>query len=62
MAKTRFNHSYTHCKGNGCEFADDCVHHLAYLEAIELNIKDIKIIEVCTNPDANYYRVRIEKK
>lgn len=57
----RFNHSYTHCEGEGCEFCSDCVHHLAFVEAIKQGIKNIKIIKRCNNLEQMYVRVKIEK-
>lgn len=61
MANTRFNHSYWHCKSTDCELKGDCAHHLAYLEAVELGIKDFKTFEHCENLELGYVRVRIEK-
>lgn len=61
MAKTRFNHQYTHCLGENCERKDDCVNYLAYLEALDLGLKDIKVAEHCKDIEMDYVRVRIEK-
>lgn len=57
----RFNHSYTHCSGDECDRRDDCVNYLAYQEALELGLKDIKVVPHCKNIELDYVRVRIEK-
>lgn len=41
---------------------DDCAHHLAYLEALEMGIKDSKTFDHCEDLELGYVRVRIEKK
>ena len=61
MANERFNHKYRHCLAVNCEPKEDCAHYLAYLEAKELNIPDIKTFEHCENLELGYVRVRIEK-
>ncbi len=40
----RYNHSYNHCTGEGCEHCVDCIHYLAYQEALDLGLKDIKTV------------------
>jgi len=57
----RFNHSYSHCLGNDCSHRDDCANHLAYLEAVKLDLKNIKIIPHCKDIELDYVRVRIEE-
>ena len=57
----RFNHGYTHCSAEDCERKDDCVNYLAYQEALELGLKDIKVAPHCKNIELDYVRVRIEK-
>ena len=62
MAKNlRFNHNYGHCAGEECDKKDDCVHHLAFPEAVDNNLKDIKIFDHCKDLELNYVKVRIEK-
>lgn len=58
----RYNHSYNHCTGEGCELRDDCIHYLAYREAMDLGLKDIKTVHHCKDIDIDYVRVRIEEK
>ena len=60
MANARFNHAYNHCTATECDRKDDCAHHLAYLEAIRLGLKDFKTINHCDDIDLDYVRVRIE--
>ena len=62
MANTRFHHGYGHCKAVNCELKDDCVHHLALLEAEDIGLKDYKTFGHCENLELGYVRVRIEKK
>jgi hypothetical protein len=57
----RFSHVYTHCSADDCDRRDDCVNYLAYQEAIELGLKDIKVVPHCKNLELDYVRVRIEK-
>ena len=57
----RFNHGYTHCSGDECERREDCVNYLAYQEALELGLKDFKVVPHCKNIELDYVRVRIEK-
>lgn len=62
MAKNqRFEHSYTHCRAENCDRKDDCVNYLAYLEALDLGLKDFKVAEHCRDIEMDYVRVRIEK-
>ena len=61
-AKTaRFNHDYVHCNPTDCDRKYDCVNYLAYQEALELGLKDIKVVPHCKNIELDYVRVRIEK-
>jgi hypothetical protein len=60
MANTRFNHAYNHCTSTQCGKHADCAHYLAYLEAIQLGLKDIKTVDHCDDLDLDYVRVRIE--
>jgi hypothetical protein len=57
----RFNHDYIHCNPVDCDRKDDCVNYLAYQEALELGLKDIKVAPHCKNIEIDYVRVRIEK-
>lgn len=57
----RFNHSYMHCRGVKCPMKDDCASHLAYLEAVDLKILDIQIMNKCESPSLNYVKVIVEK-
>lgn len=57
----RFNHKYLHCSGYKCELRDDCVHFLAWLEAVEQGLKNIDIQDRCQDVTKDYVRVRIEK-
>ena len=57
----RFNHGYTHCRADECERREDCVNYLAYQEALELGLKDIKVVSHCKNIELDYVKVRIEK-
>lgn len=57
----RYNHSYTHCTGEDCSCREDCVNYLAYQEALELGLKDIKVAPHCKNIELDYVKVRIEK-
>lgn len=59
--KQRFEHSYTHCAGEDCDRKDDCVNYLAYLEALDLGLKDFKVAEHCKDIEMDYVRVRIDK-
>lgn len=59
---TRFHHGYTHCKGIDCPTADDCAIHMAYEEAVKLNLNDIKTIDTCGDDHHDYVRVRIGEK
>jgi hypothetical protein len=59
--KARFNHDYVHCNPVDCDRKDDCVNYLAYQEALELGLKDIKVVPHCKNIELDYVRVRIEK-
>lgn len=61
MANERFNHKYRHCLAVNCNLKSDCALHLAYLEAKELNLTDIKTFDNCENTELEYVRVRIEK-
>lgn len=60
MPHERFNHNYNHCKSVNCELGKDCAQHLAYLEAMELGLKDYKVIDHCDDIELNYVRVKIE--
>lgn len=60
MATNRYNHKNMHCTGDKCEFRDDCVHFLAWQEALELNLKDIETIDRCEDVTRDYVRVRID--
>lgn len=60
MATNRYNHKHTHCTGDKCEFRDDCVHFLAWKEALELNIKNIETVDLCEDVTRDYVRVRID--
>lgn len=57
----RFNHKYVHCSGDKCELRDDCIHFLAWREAMELNMKNIEVQDRCQDVTKDYVRVRIEK-
>lgn len=57
----RFNNLYTHCSADDCDRRDDCVNYLAYLEALDLGLQDIKVAEHCKDIEMDYVRVRIEK-
>lgn len=57
----RFNHLYKHCSAEDCDRKDDCVNYLAYLEALDLGLKDIKVVPHCKNIEIDYVRIRIEK-
>lgn len=57
----RYNHSYNHCTGEGCEHCVDCIHYLAYQEALDLGLKDIKTVPHCKDIDLDYVRVQIKK-
>lgn len=59
MAKEKYNHNYQHCTGKGCELANDCLYHLAYIEAVKLNLKKINVQDRCNNAETEYVRVRI---
>ena len=61
MATHRFNHKYLHCTGMDCEFRDDCIHFLAWIEAVEQGLKNIEIQDKCQDVTKDYVRVRIEK-
>jgi hypothetical protein len=37
------------------------VNYLAYQEALELGLKDIKVVPHCKNMEIDYVKVRIEK-
>lgn len=56
----RFGHEYNHCKGIDCERKDDCAFYLAYQEALDQGLQNIKIVERC-NDDRIYVKVTIEK-
>lgn len=58
---TRFNHDYVHCSAENCDRREDCVNYLAYQEALDLGLKDIKVAEHCKDIEMDYVRVRIEK-
>lgn len=60
MATERFNHKYTHCSGDKCEFRSDCIHFLAYMEAIELQLENFPVQPRCEDLETGYVRVRIE--
>lgn len=62
MQNERYHHGYGHCLAKGCAIKDDCVHYLAYLEAKELNLKEINTFDHCKDTELGYVRVRIEKK
>lgn len=56
----RFNHKYVHCTGDKCEFRSDCIHYLAWQEAVENDLANINIIDHCEDINQGYVRVRIE--
>ena len=56
----RFNHKYIHCSADHCELRDDCIHFLAYQEAMQLGLVDIKVQTRCQDVTQGYVRVRIE--
>ena len=60
MPHERFNHSYQHCRGVGCERSADCISHLALEEAERLGLKNYLVIDSCQGGEL-YLRVRIEK-
>lgn len=57
----RFNHKYIHCSATQCKLRDDCIHFLAYQEAIQLGLSDIDVQTRCQDVTQGYVRVRIEK-
>lgn len=57
----RFDHSSTHCAATNCTLRADCIHYLAFLEAIEMKLPDFKVKCKCENHELEYVRVRIEK-
>lgn len=57
----RYNHKYKHCIGVNCEKREDCIHHLAYQEALALRLKNIETVEHCDDEAMGYVRVTIEK-
>lgn len=57
----RYNHSYTHCSGNDCSIKSDCVHYLAFQEAIEMELDNFKVTGHCKDPELEYVRVRVER-
>lgn len=57
----RFNHKYVHCTGDKCEFRSDCIHYLAYQEALEQKLTNFSIQTHCNDINQGYVRVRIEK-
>lgn len=59
--KARFAHEYTHCTGNDCDKREDCIHYLAFQEALELELPDFKVTGHCNDMNLNYVRVRVEK-
>ena len=59
--KTRYSHDYTHCTGNDCQQREDCIHYLAFLEALDLGLSDFIVTGHCENTDLGYVKVRIEK-
>lgn len=61
MKNQRFNHKYIHCKGDKCELRDDCIHFLAWKEAVEQGLKSIEVQDRCQDVTKDYVRVRIEK-
>lgn len=61
MSTNRFNHKYVHCTGEKCEFRDNCIHFLAWIEAVEQGLKNIEVQDRCQDVTKDYVRVRIEK-
>lgn len=61
MPTDRFNHKYSHCRGLDCPVKDDCIHFLAYQEALEQKLTNISIQTHCNDINQGYVRVRIEK-
>ena len=61
MATNRYNHKHTHCTGEKCEFRDNCIHFLAWIEAVEQGLKNIEVQDRCQDVTKDYVRVRIEK-
>lgn len=57
----RFNHEYTHCSADHCELRDDCIYFLAYQEAMQLGIVNIKVQTRCPDITQGYVRVTVEK-
>ncbi len=58
--KERYNHKYMHCEGKRCELREDCILYLAYCEAMDLQMSDVKVQERCQDVTQDYVRVRIE--
>lgn len=59
--KERYNHKYMHCEGKRCEMREDCIHYLAYCEAMDLQMRNVTVQERCEDVTQDYVRVRIEK-
>lgn len=59
--KTRYCHDYNHCRAIGCEHRD-CMLYFAYLEAKELNLKDYKCWEHCSDEYLSYVPVIIHER
>ncbi len=49
-----------HCEGKRCELREDCILYLAYCEAMDLQMSDVKVQERCQDVTQDYVRVRIE--
>ena len=60
MQHERFNHSYQHCRGVGCDRRSDCISHLALEEAARLRLRNVTVIDRCEDGEL-YLKVRIEK-
>lgn len=60
MKNQRFNHKYNRT-GDKCELRDDCIHFLAWREAMEFNMKNIEVQDRCQDVTKDFVRVRIEK-